>query len=334
MAVAALGWVRLAVPAEELSALERAVRATPAAWNGLGAKLLAVTGLTFGIHPDGSELAAFALLLLVAVAALVLRRRDTEIGGRAGGARESGGVGAVGWGKALQRHRFAGLAAALFVVYLALPEWAGGYLVAGRVAPLAVMVGLCALPAPRPARRRLAGFLIAALVVFQVSVVSLDCLDFEREAAGFDHVLAGVEPGRDLLGLVFEPASARIPAFPVFAHFPAYYQAFHGGRVLVSMADFFHTPVAYRPGRDWGTLPVELSERNPQDFDVATQGRRFDYFLVRGDAALLPRLFGGAEGRFEVRSAGRWWLLRRAPDPGTGSGGARGSLQAAPPLAH
>lgn len=306
VATAALVWARFLVPAEELSALERAVRAAPAAWNPPLAKLAQVTGLTFGVHPGGAELVASGLLLVLIVAGIALRRRTAP-------AQDPRGDGRWGWATWLRDHRLAVVAAALAGVYLLAPERASGYLVAGRIAPLAVMVALCALPPPRLARRRFATALVAALLVLQLGVVTSDLLVFRREARGVREVLAATRPGHDLLGLVFEPYSSRTPVFPVFRHFPAYYQVYRGGRVLGSMADFFHTVVDYRPGRDWGSLPVVLSERNPQDFRFEEHGAEFEYFLVRGPAALVPALFGAHRRDLAVVSAGSWHLVAREP---------------------
>ena len=318
LALAALASARLA-DAGSLSPLERAMAATPAAWNPLPVKLATMSGLTFGIHGDGSEFAVSLLLLAVAVLAVLWRRRGTperkatfEVPATFGGRRGRPVHGEVpaafsGWGENLRRQRFAVLAAALLIVYLAAPERVQAYLVAGRIAPLAVMVACCALPPPRAERRRLLACLLAVLVACQLAVVAFDVRAFDRETAGLDGLLATTAAGRDLLGLVFEPTSVRVPAFPIHAHLPAYYQVRRGGRVLNSMADFFHTPVAYRPGRDWGGLPVLLSERNPQDFDLRRDGGRFDYVLVRGDADRVRGLFAGVS--LPVRSAGRWHLV-------------------------
>lgn len=301
LAVGAVAWMRWMLPAEVVSALERALAATPTAWNPLPVKLATMGGLTFGVHPGGAEHVAALLLLAVGVLAVLFRRPAEAPAGEAAASFEAW-TGSRWW-----RHRFAGLALALLAVYLLVPERVSGFLVAGRLVSLVAMVACCALPAPRLDRRRLLALPVAALVVWQLAVVTLDVRDFDRQADGLSELLAATEPGRDVVGLVFEPATGRVPAFPVLAHLPAYYQVRRGGRVLVSKIDLTHAPVAYREGSDWGTLPIELSERNPGDFDLGRHGGRFDYALVHGDRGHVARLFGGRS--LPVRSAGSWHLV-------------------------
>jgi hypothetical protein len=305
--------MRWILPAESVSALERALAATPTAWNPLAVKLATMGGLTFGVHPGGDEHAAALLLLSIAVLAVVFRQ-PAQVPAQVLPAQVPATFPAqvpatfpVAFPGGWWRHRFAGLALALLAVYLLVPERVSGFLVAGRLAPLVAMVACCALPAPRRPRRALLLVPVALLVAWQLAFVSLDVRDFGRQTAGLSELLAATEPGRDVVGLVFAPATDRVPAFPVLAHLPAYYQVRRGGRVLVSKIDLTHAPVAYREGEDWGTLPIELSERNPQDFDLGRHGGRFDYALVHGDRARVAALFAGRS--LPVRSAGRWHLV-------------------------
>src|SRR5258708_31690029 len=98
-------------------------------------KLRRVPELLFG--PTGNWVPWVACGLLVAVAALAVV------------CREEGP-----WLRGLREARFATLAGWVALLYLILPEFRGGYLIAQRIAPFAAMVAVTALPVPRPNRRR------------------------------------------------------------------------------------------------------------------------------------------------------------------------------------
>ena len=199
------------------------------------------------------------------------------------------------------------------LLYLILPEFRGGYLIAERVAPLAAMLAVVALPPPAVARRRLVAALVAAVLVFQLGQTLSAFLRFRAESAGLAAVLAGTAPGENLAGLIFDRTSASWPGMPVYLHTPAYYQVEKGGRILFSFAELFQTSARFRPGKSWDDLLREWNDWNPQFFDYGRHGGRFRYFLVRGGPRDVLAAFGGDPKRLGLkgRMAGEWWLFER-----------------------
>jgi hypothetical protein len=215
----------------------------------------------------------------------------------------------------LFRTRFATLTGWLVLLYLILPEFRGGYLIADRVAPFAAMMGVIALPPPRLERRRLVAALVGVVVAFQFMQTLSAFLRFRGESAGLEELLAGTEPGQNLAGLIFQRESASWRGMPFYLHFPAYYQVEKGGRILFSFAELFQTSARFRPGKSWDDLLREWNDWNPQFFDYGRHGGRFRYFLVRGTLADVTAAFGGDPARLGLngRTAGEWWLFESPP---------------------
>ncbi len=294
----------LLTPERSFSPYELSMKAVGTRWHALPLKLLVLPGLVFGAYPGLKELALAALALALGV--LAARRRQEEQVGRRGN-------------RVLQA-RFAWLAGGLFALYLLLPERLMGYLVAERLAPLAAMLALVALPAPPPRRTFLLKGLAAGLLVLRLGLAAADALAFERDAAGLAGLLRAAEPGRRLAGLVYDPYAdppgegRPLLRYPVFTHFPALYQALRGGRLLFSFAELSHSVVRYRPGRGpHPELLMRVADRHPRAFSLARDGPRFDYLLARGDWPAVRTALGPGLGGWQVRSAGRWHLLRRPP---------------------
>ncbi|HEX5757900.1 MAG TPA: hypothetical protein VF121_01785 [Thermoanaerobaculia bacterium] len=323
----------LVSPAESFSPYEQSMKAVGARWRSLPLKLSVMPGLVFGSYPGLKELAVAALAAGLGLVVARRRRREPE----RGKARDR-----------LFRDRFAWLAAALFALYLLLPERFMGYLVAERLAPLAGILALVSLPAPR-GRAVVAKALAAALLVVSLGLATAQALAFERDAAGLAGLLRAAAPGRRLAGVVYDPyaepagAGPLLLRYPLYTHFPALYQALRGGRVLFSFAELSHSLVRYRPGREWPPdLLARVADRHPRAFSLPRDGPRFDYLLARGERAELPAVLGPGLAAWDVRSAGRWHLLHRrhfvapsaAPSDWTGprsSGTLPSSAEAVPP---
>jgi hypothetical protein len=268
----------------------------------VAAKLLRLPDLLFGSYPDRTGWLLLGLLGLTAILAIVFREK---------------GAGRAVLADLLFRTRFATLAGWLVLLYLILPEFRGGYLIADRVAPFAAMMAALALPAPVPERRRLVAALVGLVIAVQFMQTLSAFLRFRGESAGLEELLAGTAPGESLGGLIFERQSASWPGVPVYLHFPAYYQVEKGGRILFSFAELFQTSARFRPGRSWDDLLREWNDWNPQLFDYGRHGGRFRYFLIRGTPADVAAAFRGDPGRLGLtgRTAGEWWLFERRPGP-------------------
>jgi hypothetical protein len=300
-AVMAYGVLRS--PIGVISEYERRMRSAPPLRLPSSAKLARLPELLFGPYPDRTGWVLAGLLVLAAVLAVLFRDRSAD--------RSS-------WQDRLFRTRFATLAAWLFLLYMVLPEFRGGYLIAERVAPLAAMLAVVALPPLLPERRRLVAAVVMAVFVFQLGQTLSAFLRFRTESAGLAELLAGTEPGRNLAGLVFARESASWPGMPVYLHFPAYYQVEKGGRTLFSFAELFQTSARFRPGQSWDELLREWNDWNPRFFDYGRHGGRFHYFLVRGGPLEVAEAFHGDPERLGLvgRTAGEWWLFEReAPSP-------------------
>lgn len=304
-----LNFASLHAPAGVISDYERRMRTAPTVIKGVGEKLIEVPRLLFG-HSDGNEWILALLLLGFGLIAVV-----GGIGREQGGSAPADGP---GWRGALFRTRFATLTAWLAFLYFVSPEFRGGFLIAERLAPLAAMVGVVALPPPAAARRRLAAILVAGLVVFQLGQTLSGFLRFGQETAGLGDLLAGTAPGENLAGLIFEPRSEVWERYPVYLHFPAYYQVEKGGRILFSFAELYQTTARFRPGKSWEDLLVEWNEWNPHRFSYPRHGQRFRYFLVRGGPEQVGAAFGPALREMKIRSVGRWYLLEKDPRQGAG----------------
>ena len=303
-----LGFASLRAPQGVISDYERRMREAPTVMKGVGEKLAEVPRLLFG-HSDGNEWILTVLLLTLVLV--------TVIGGALRGG-EPAGAAEPGWRGALFRTRFATLTAWLGLLYFVTPEFHGGFLIAERLAPMAAMVGVVALPPPSPSRRRLAAIVVAGLVVLQLGWTLSGFLRFRQETAGLEELLAGTAPGESLAGLIFEPRSEAWERYPVYLHFPAYYQVEKGGRILFSFAELYQTTARFRPGKSWEYLLVEWNEWSPHRFSYARHGQRFRYFLVRGGPEQVGAAFGPALREMRIRSAGRWYLLEKVPHQSAG----------------
>ena len=129
----------------------------------------------------------------------------------------------------------------------------------------------------------------------------------DADARQFDTVLERMEGGRRVLGLNFDPGFEYVAGLPVFAHFHMWYQAQKGGLAEFTFGTAAPQLIHYRRGT--GPLAHPELSLHPERFDLRRDGR-FDYFLVRADRDLGPRLFAGAPIVLEARS-GKWWLYRR-----------------------
>ena len=259
-------------------------------------KLARLPSTVFGASGDGTHLLLAAVLLAV-VGALAVPR-PVQAPGPAEQTR-------------LFRTRFASLSAWVALLYFILPEFSRGYLVAERLAPLAFLLAIPALPCPPAARQRLAALLTAGLLVLHLVHTTTAFLSFAAETAGLRELLDETAPGQALAGLIYEPYTLEW-SVPLLLHSAAYYQVFKGGRIHYSFAQFFNSPVTYRPGQNYeDALLAEWDEWKPQHFVYPRHARYYRYFLVRGGPENLAAAFGPYLAQTRVRKAGRWYLVER-----------------------
>jgi hypothetical protein len=301
LGVGVLAWAHLHA-AQVMTGYQQRLAAEATRFSPLPEKLARVPEILFGADVEGAQFLLLAILLLVLAALVLTRSRQaapaTTSDGRAPGV--------------LYRTRFVTLSAWVVVLFLCLPDFSRGYMVCDRLLPLAFMLLVPGLPRPGPRLPRLAMLLALILVVLQFLETTTGFLTFAADSAGLRELLDQTAPGQSLAGLIYEPGSVAWTEPAVMDHFPAYYQVFKGGRVHFSFAQFFNSPVAYRPGQDYeDALLAEWNEWNPQRFVYPRHARYYRYFLVRGGPEHLAAAFGPYLAQTRVRKAGRWYLVER-----------------------
>ena len=119
-----------------------------------------------------------------------------------------------------------------------------------------------------------------------------------------------MDPGRRVAAMVVDNASPRF-MLPVYLHFPAWYQATHGGVVDFNFAEFHPQMVRYRPGV--GPRISETGVWYPTAFEWdRSGGDRYDYFVVKSPVDASAAIFKGRRSSVElVTQSGWWWLYRK-----------------------
>ena len=293
-----LRWAHLHA-AEVMTGYQDRLQSKQSYYRSVYEKLVNIPDAWFGGYADSAQYLLLGLLLLAVLALLVPFPRSTRPAAE----------------DHLYRSRFLVPALGLVALYFVLPEFKNGYFVAERILPLAFMLAVPSLPVPSsPVRRRMAALLLAGLLVLAAGRTSASFLRFGAEVAGLEEILDSTEPGQPLAGLMFSNLVGEYAWPPVLVHFPAYYQVEKGGRLHFSFVQFFNSPVRYRPGQNWEDgLLAEWEEWSPRKFFYPRHGKRFRYFLLRGDPEHVNAAFGPYLAEIRVRSAGRWFLIERLP---------------------
>ena len=146
---------------------------------------------------------------------------------------------------------------------------------------------VCALLLPlllRPARGLRGAaplLLVAATSLFAAGNALVEVRAFDQQVGPFDRVLAHAQPGRRMIGMIFEQNSPTAKFSP-FLHFQSYYRARLGGVSSFSFAELPQSPLRYRPGNAPPAKPAGW-EWHANAFDNETDGRYYDYVLVHGN---------------------------------------------------
>jgi hypothetical protein len=122
--------------------------------------------------------------------------------------------------------------------------------------------------------------LVAATTFFSAGVAVSNFRGFEREVGAFDEVLAVAQPGRRLIGMIFDQNS-RHAKFSAFLHYPSYYRARMGGVASFSFAELPQSPLRYRPETAPPQHPAGW-EWHANAYRNDVDGRYYDYVLVHG----------------------------------------------------
>lgn len=152
-----------------------------------------------------------------------------------------------------------------------------------------------------------------ALVASWIGIVSMNAVNYEAEAAGFDQILARMEPGQRALGFAFERDSAGTIS-PPFLHFGAWYSAVKRGVVDPSGAATMAIPVFYRPEKRPVARPFSF-EWIPGLFDWPLfHGERYRYFIAKAPIDYGPWMFRNATCNTRLLlHVNHWWLYEKEP---------------------
>jgi len=198
------------------------------------------------------------------------------------------------------------------VLYLAFPISIGWmWQLNERYALLFALLAPALLRPTRGLRGAAPLVLVAATGLFAAANATANIRAFDREVGPFDSVIAGAQPGRRLIGMIFDQNS-RYAKFSAFLHFASYYRARMGGVASFSFAELPQSPLRYReenapprhpPGWEWHANAF----RNDSD------GPYYDYVLVHGFVDPFARPQPGPRWTLKTRE-GSWALYQKQPE--------------------
>ena len=217
------------------------------------------------------------------------------------------------WVARWQKAGMGSIVSLAMVLYFSMPFVIGWlWWINARYAILAALLLPALAPAPRGTRGLLSLSLGAAIALWVATTAAVHVRAFQREATGFEPVLAHARPGRRLFSMIFEQRS-DVARFIPYHHFGSYYRARFGGIAEPSFANLPQSPVRYRPeitppprAPDW--------EWDPTTFRNELDGEYYDYVLVRGKVDLFAPKPPGPTWRLAARE-GRWALFEKATAP-------------------
>jgi len=198
-------------------------------------------------------------------------------------------------------------------LYVALPRDVFDFsLLYPRLAVFAMPLLLIASTPRKPwLRPRLLHLALATTVLAWLGLIGLRFHLFDQEARNFDPLLARMDPGKRVRGLIFERATPEFVESSPFLHFPAWYQALKGGHMDFTFGATKTALIRYRPGKSPFTNTDGPFWPHRFDPDTATD---YDYFVVHSPHpvghAMLSRV---AVPIAFVGRSGDWWLYRRVP---------------------
>lgn len=111
--------------------------------------------------------------------------------------------------------------------------------------------------------------------------------------------------------LIIDKTTSAFPELPVYVHFPAYFQAEHGGYYGFSFASDNSLLVRYRSGIDRG-MPKD-AEWNPESFDPVREHNLYDCVVARSSPDQAPAVLQQAVQRGLLKPyshAGSFWVYR------------------------
>ncbi|MDW8245176.1 MAG: hypothetical protein RMJ84_01235, partial [Sandaracinaceae bacterium] len=125
-------------------------------------------------------------------------------------------------------------------------------------------------------------FALISSIFLSLETATIHYLHFmqsDEEVGELEEALAHTQPGKRLLGLIFEPTS-NVIRLPIHLHEHQYYQATVGGLACFSFVEFPKSPLKYRDGAAPPPFPPRF-EWEPWKYDHSIWGEAFDYWLIR-----------------------------------------------------
>lgn len=215
------------------------------------------------------------------------------------------------------------LVCASAVVYVLSPisyKWI--WPISHRLVPLVALLAVVAVGFVTMPGRRTLLIIPATALAIAASMTHVDHIKrFNKEAGPILEVVRAADPGKRLVGLMFDRDSAVINRSP-YLHFAQYYVVERGGMANFSFANMPQSPVVYPTVDGPPTLRARW-EWLPHLFNYTGDGRYYDYYLIRGHSGRARSVFGGHVDEVDlVLSKGPWHLYRRkAAFGGTASAG-------------
>ncbi len=210
-----------------------------------------------------------------------------------------------------KRGLLAAWAAFAALLYFAFPVSIGWMWQLNERYALVVALLLPALLRPARGWRGAAPLLLAAATaLYSAGSAFTNIRNFEREVGPFDEVLSFAQPGRRMIGMIFDQNS-RYVKFSAFLHFQAYYRARLGGVASFSFAELPQSPLRYRPETAPPQHPAGW-EWHANLFRNDVDGLYYDYVLVHGRVDPFARHPPGPEWRLLSRQDD-WALYQKAP---------------------
>jgi len=270
-------------------------------------KLSEIPAMVFGKHNHGQHWLLFLLAALGVLRLCQVRARSAPDSAAMPARRLSPNQ----VGGFLGRTRFFTLAAWFVVAYLLMPATFVGLFVYQRLIAVAWLMLPALLPVPEIGRHRLAKLLLGATIAVHLVLTADATLAFDQETRGGHALIAKTEPGKNLMPLILDLRSSVVQDPPLLMHFGAHYLAEKGGRINFSFSELHISMVQLRPGLGFDDLHTTVHEWSPWYFRFDDFGYHFDYFLVRGDFAKLPTLFGKHLAKLDWETRDDWILLWR-----------------------
>ncbi|CAG9272288.1 hypothetical protein [Paraburkholderia unamae] len=148
---------------------------------------------------------------------------------------------------------------------------------------------------------------LVCIVFFGIQTRSL--LNFAKESASFETVLAAAEPAQRALILTMDPVSPAAGNPLAYMHYAAWYQADKQGLVDYNFADSLAQAVRYRERRTLSMSADRLAWL-PDTFDWKNDhGDQYRYFFVRTSGALPHALLTNPVCPLTVAQKSGDWIL-------------------------